>query len=61
MANCFGEEVDIFKLDTMSRYVGKEKKREDLAREASRLSNEDGKNDKATKCVCVRACCIRLG
>ncbi|XP_047061288.1 23 kDa jasmonate-induced protein-like [Lolium rigidum] len=51
MANCFGEEVDIFKLDTMTRYVGKEKKREDLAREASRLSNEDGKSDKATKYV----------
>ncbi|XBI51071.1 hypothetical protein VPH35_033646 [Triticum aestivum] len=51
MANCFGEVVDNFKLNEMLRYVGKPKTREDRAREAVSLMNEDSKNIKASKYV----------
>ncbi|NP_001356815.1 jasmonate-induced protein [Zea mays] len=47
MANCFGDIVDNYKLDTMPRYVGKTKTREDRAREASYLNNENEKSKKA--------------
>ncbi|OEL27246.1 hypothetical protein BAE44_0011733 [Dichanthelium oligosanthes] len=47
MANCFGDVVDNFKLDTMPRYVGRPKTREDRAREATALVNDDGKYQKA--------------
>ncbi|KAL5672434.1 hypothetical protein ACJX0J_016740, partial [Zea mays] len=47
MANCFGDVVDNYKLDTMPRYIGKKKTREDRAREASYLSNENEKYKKA--------------
>lgn len=53
MANCFGDIVDNYKLDTMPRYVGKTKTREDRAREASYLSNENEKYKKAKECVCI--------
>ncbi|CAL4985350.1 unnamed protein product [Urochloa decumbens] len=47
MANCFGDVVDNFKLDTMIRYVGQKKTREDRAREATNLQNENSKHQKA--------------
>lgn len=51
MANCFGDVVDNYKLDTMPRYVGRKKTQEDRAREASLLINEDDKTGKASKYV----------
>ncbi|CAM0908288.1 unnamed protein product [Alopecurus aequalis] len=47
--NLFGVVVDNYMLDKMKRYVGKPKTREDRAREAYMLMNEDDKLRKATE------------
>ncbi|XP_037451179.1 23 kDa jasmonate-induced protein-like [Triticum dicoccoides] len=51
MANCFGDVVDNFKLDTMVRYAGEKKSQKDRALQASLLVSEDSKDDKAVKYV----------
>ena len=51
MDNCFGEVVDDNMLNKMPRYMGKPKTREDRAREAWNLVNEDGKDANAFRYV----------
>lgn len=47
--NLFGEVVDNYKLDQMDMYMGKPKTREDRAREALNLFDEDGKDANASR------------
>ncbi|XP_044318911.1 disease resistance protein RGA5-like [Triticum aestivum] len=49
--NCFGEVVDNYKLNKMTRYMGKPKTQEDRAREALNQVNEDDKEGKASSYV----------
>jgi len=51
ISNCFGEVVDDNMLNKMQRYMGRPKTREDRAREASNLVNENGKDVNAFRYV----------
>ncbi|EMS63042.1 hypothetical protein TRIUR3_22427 [Triticum urartu] len=53
MVNLFGEVVDNYKLDKMSRYMGKPKNQEDRAGEALNLICEDNKDVKACEYLCL--------
>jgi hypothetical protein len=53
MANCFGDIVDNYKLDTMPRYVGKTKTREKTGHERPPISIMRMKSPRRLKSACV--------